>query len=509
MSKKRSSTTTSSSSSAIDPYQRAQQIENYELAKTLAAKPYQQYGGPTLAGFNTDQTNAFNLVRDGVANNVGGGSLGLAQQGVSRAMGYQPATVTGGGYQASTFGGASAGPAAQAGAAAIDRNAIRNVNGGSILDQDVGAYMNPYLQNVAANAMGDLDRTRQIQMMQGGNAATAAKAFGGSRHGVADAETNRNFFDVAGKTLTGLYSQGYDNALGLAGSDLSRNFQAQTANQGVDSSVASANAGFTQQANLANQSSTNNMAQFNASNAQQAGLANQSAINTASATTADADLRSQLANQTAGYNAANLGLTASNQMAALSDQERRNYYQDAALMEGVGGTQQAMTQREYDEALAKWQDSQNEDVRDLQLRTGVLNSMPILGQTSTGTSTATQRPSDADSAKQAIGTIGSIVSMFSDRNMKSGIKGVSEDKILKGLEKTPISSWQYDPAKGGPADGGARHTGPMAQDVKKNLGIGDGHSIPIVDAIGTQFAATKALAKKVKKLEGKTKKGSK
>lgn len=476
MSKKSKSSSSSTSTSTLDKWQTEQWKDLYGQAQKIAANPYQQYGGPTVAGFNNDQTNAFDIVRQNVAGNVGGAALDDAMAATRRATTYTPQVINATGYNPAT-----------ASAASVNRGDVRNVNAGSILDRDVGAYMNPFLKNVAANAMSDLERTRAIQMMQGADAAKAAGAFGGSRHGVADAETNRNFYDVAGKTLTNLYSTGYDNALGLAGQDLARDLQAQTSNQGVDLNVANTNAGFIQQANLSNQDATNAAARYGA----------------------DSNMLAQTTNATNAYNAANLGLSAGQQLASMSDQERQQAFGDAALMEQIGNTQQAQTQREYDDALLRWQDQQGESLRDLGLQASVLGGMPILSQTTTGSATGTQTPSVASQIGSAVGTIGSLMSMFSDKNMKSGVKPVSEDKILRGIEKTPVSSWQYDPAKGGPADGGRRHTGPMAQDVAKNLGLGDGRTIPVVDAIGTQFAATKALAKKVKKLEAKTKKGNK
>jgi Chaperone of endosialidase len=575
MSKKRSSTTSSTSTSALDPWQRQQWEGLYGKAKEIADKPYVAYTGPGIAGFNADQTGAFDIVRNAVSNNVGGATLNDAIAGTRKAMSYTPQTITAEsykpatftaanagpaaqmtsqGYNAATFDGASAGEAATAEAASINRGDIRDVEAGSILDKDIGAYMNPFLQNVAGNTMRDLERTRQIQMIQGGNAARAAGAFGGSRHGVADAETNRNFFDIAGNKLTDLYATGFNNATSLATGDLTRSMDAAKANQGVDYNVASTNAGFTQDANLSNRDSinkraefnagllqeaglsnrdainaasrftaeaantasgknmdaTNNMAQFNANLEQEAGLSNRDAINTAERYNADNRMTAQTTNATNAYNAANLGLSASNQLANLSDKERRNVAENAALLESIGDKQQGQTQREYDYARKEWEDAQNEDLRDLGIQASVLGSMPTLGQTTTGTSTTTQKPSTADTIGQTLNTVGNIASfMKSDRNVKSGIKKVDEDRILRGIEKTPVSSWRYDPAKGGPNDGGRRHTGPMAQDVAKNLGLGNGKMIPVVDAIGTQFAATKALAKKVKKLEAKTKKGKK
>ena len=46
----------------------------------------------------------------------------------------------------------------------------------------------------------------------GGAQAGAANAFGGSRQGIAEAETNRAFADQAARTASGLRQTGYQNA---------------------------------------------------------------------------------------------------------------------------------------------------------------------------------------------------------------------------------------------------------------------------------------------------------
>ncbi len=405
MGKSRSSTTNSTSTNSIDPEQRRIYLENYQKAQDIAAKPYTPYEGQKLAGFSSDQLAAFDKARGIATSGLGADTLQQAVSGTQRAAGYAPSTITGG----------------------------RSID-------NVGQYMNPYLDAVAGETMNNLMRARDLAKIQGEDAAIQAKAYGGSRHGVADAEGDRNFYETAGKQLADIYGTGYNTALTAANTDINRNVDVQKANE------------------------------------------------------------------TAAYQAANLGLSGSKQLADMSNTQRQQQYADAAMLEQLGATQQAQTQKQLDDQYARWLEANNEDMRDLGLTTSVANSMPILSSTTTGTSTGTQTPSAADSVGRAIGTIGTLMSFLpSDKNIKSGIKGVSEDKILKGIEKTPVSSWMYDPAKGGPADG-MRHTGPMAQDVKKNLGLGDGRSIPVVDAIGTQFAATKALAKKVNKLEAKAKK---
>jgi hypothetical protein len=60
--------------------------------------------------------------------------------------------------------------------------------------------------------------------------------------------------------------------------------------------------------------------------------------------------------------------------------------------------------------------------------------------------------------------------MKSDPNVKKNRKVIQPQASMEALRKTPIESWQYDPAKGGPADGDAVRTGPMADKVQQNMG---------------------------------------
>lgn len=94
-----------------------------------------------------------------------------------------------------------------------------------------------------------------------------------------------------------------------------------------------------------------------------------------------------------------------------------------------------------------------------------------------------------------VGGLGSAAIMASDKRLKTDVKPA--DKILDRVEKIPIKSWRYKPG----IDDGSRHVGPMAQDFKGFFGLGNGTTIPMVDAAGVNMAATQALAKKVKRLE--------
>lgn len=94
---------------------------------------------------------------------------------------------------------------------------------------NIAAFANPFTQGVVNTSMDALNRARLMTQNQTGAQATQAGAFGGSRHGVAEAETNRNFFDQAGQMASNLYNTGFNSALGAA--QQQQNFGLQAANQ--------------------------------------------------------------------------------------------------------------------------------------------------------------------------------------------------------------------------------------------------------------------------------------
>lgn len=443
----------SNSTSSIDPQQRAMMTDLWGRATAATSKPSTPYGAPTVAGFTGDQSAGFGLVRQGVGQNVGGGTLNSAIDGTQQAMSFKPLQV-----------GTSFNPMMVNG----QYNPLQ-VGTGRVIDS-VSDYMNPYLDEVAGGVMSDLDRARQQTLLQNSDAAKAAGAYGGSRHGVVDAETNRGFFDTAGQALTGIYAGGYDSALGAAAGDLGRGLQAQTSNQGAGLQAA------------------------------QLGLTGQMANQDATARAQALALQGQTANQQAGLAGANLGLSAAGQLGNLSQTQRGNYFDNADRMMQIGGMQQIQDQSLLDDSYNRWLEEQNYDKNNVAFLGNVMGTMPNAG----GTSSTSAAPSTASQIGSALGSVGMLMAL-SDKNVKSGRKKFDTSKALDAVEKTPVETWKYDPAKGGPADG-QTHVGPMAQAVKKNLGLGSGKAFPVVDMIGTQMAATQALAKKVKRLEKRGKK---
>ena len=177
MSKGKSTTTTTT-----DPTQMAIYEDLYGKAKGIAEQPFVPYTGARVAGFNPDQLQGFDATR------------GMFNQ----SMGFNPR----------------------------DRiNTLANQSAPSLLDANIGAYQNPFQEQVIDNAMADLNRGRQMQIQSDQDAAIGRGAFGGSRSALLEAETNRNFADRAGNLASSLRSQGFDRATGLAGQDMSRDMQ--------------------------------------------------------------------------------------------------------------------------------------------------------------------------------------------------------------------------------------------------------------------------------------------
>jgi hypothetical protein len=83
---------------------------------------------------------------------------------------------------------------------------------------DIAKFYNPYQEQVVQGALGDIERTRQMQEQANMAQATRAKAFGGSRQGVVSGMTNEAALRQAATTGGQLRQQGFTQAanLGLA-----------------------------------------------------------------------------------------------------------------------------------------------------------------------------------------------------------------------------------------------------------------------------------------------------
>jgi len=190
---------TTTSTSSIDPQIKEAFLANFQQAQGVAgALPTQQF-----AGYNPMyQAGEEALVNTALA---GPGITGtdLAAQMAAYGGVYQPGQIT---AQQSNLGlGQGAGT--------------------------IGSYMNPFTEQVRTNALADLESARRAAIAQTGERATAARAFGGSRQGVAETLTNQGFAKQAANLGTSLNEQAFNQAMAMQQADIARRSAADIANQ--------------------------------------------------------------------------------------------------------------------------------------------------------------------------------------------------------------------------------------------------------------------------------------
>jgi hypothetical protein len=320
------SSSKSTQQSGIDP----RFFEMFNNNFTRATGVAENLGARQFADFTPDYQAGATAVRNAVSgpglNTVGSGVKMAQAAGNYDPLNVKAQQITGQGYNAAT-----------ANAATMNRGDVRDVSGGSFLNMNLDAYMNPFLQNVAGNTMADMDRARQITQMDNANAAARAGAFGGSRQGVLEAETNRGYFDRLGNTLGNLYATGFDAASNLAGQDLNRRLEASLANQGVDYNVANTNTANRQAVNLANMGALNEAGAFGATATNAANLANQAAA-----------LEAARSNQAAGLTANQQQLAASSLLGELGLTQQEMGLQGGEALINLGLAEQGFNQQQLD-----------------------------------------------------------------------------------------------------------------------------------------------------------------
>lgn len=180
------------------------------------------------------------------------------------------------GYDASTYGAAQVDPSGMAGTQAAQLDPAR-----------INALQDPYNAAVVDATMADFDeRAGQVRAGQAANAARGA--FGGSRYGISEAQTEGELSRARASTMGGLLSDGYRFSAGLAESDAGRRQQAGMFNADMRSQGALANLNADMAARGDNAAALNAAGQFNAGSQNAIALANQAAQQEASRFSGDA-----------------------------------------------------------------------------------------------------------------------------------------------------------------------------------------------------------------------------
>jgi hypothetical protein len=106
------------------------------------------------------------------------------------------------------------------------------VQAGQLATTSMTPYMNPYTEQVIKANEADILRGAQMGLNTLGAQAQAARAFGGSRQGVAQAELGRNVLQQLAQSSAGLRQAGYTQAQSAAQQDIANALNAQQFNVG-------------------------------------------------------------------------------------------------------------------------------------------------------------------------------------------------------------------------------------------------------------------------------------
>jgi len=106
------------------------------------------------------------------------------------------------------------------------------VSAGQLATTSMTPYMNPYTEEVIKATEADILRGAQMGLNTLGAQAQAARAFGGSRQGVAEAELGRNVLQQLAQSSAGLRQAGFQQAQSAAQQDIANALAAQQFNVG-------------------------------------------------------------------------------------------------------------------------------------------------------------------------------------------------------------------------------------------------------------------------------------
>ena len=218
-------------------------------------------------------------------------------------------------------------------------------NVGSIADANMANYMSPYTDAVIESGLRDLGGAQEMALNQQGAQATAAKAFGGSRQGIAEAETRKAYGQQAADLIARERARAFD--------------QAQRA------------------------------AQFDITGQQQRAIQQ-----------ASLDQQTGLANQQAALNAARLRGTGAAGLGSVAGQQMQNQLAGLGAQTAAGEAQRALQQAGLDAAFQDYLAQQQFPLTQFGVLTGTAGAIPQ------GYGTTTTRTGGLGPALGALGSVG-------------------------------------------------------------------------------------------------------
>ncbi|WP_269715750.1 hypothetical protein [Caulobacter sp. NIBR2454] len=334
------------STTSLDPRFASAIYGNLDRAKGLADSPFQGFTGSRVAGLTGLEREGLGQSAAVARSNVSGDHLAASLNGFNGLSYFQPQNI-----DASTYNPIT-GTAAQ-----INRGDIRDVSGAPTSAADIARFTDPWEDEVVATTAADL-------ALQGRIADQYAKSVGNGQWGGTGEAVRRTLSsEASGRTLAStlaqLRSTGFQTATQAAQADKLRGLQADMANQGMDWSVGSRNADFTQDMEKTNLGYGNQAGRDNAMSEQEA----------------------RMANQRAAMEAAGIRLGANQSQFDAAQTLRGNAYDDASALVNAGAYERAITQGGLDADYEDWALGYEDPYRKWELLNQTMGLVPQTGTT--------------------------------------------------------------------------------------------------------------------------------
>jgi Chaperone of endosialidase len=405
--------TSSQSVTQIPQWMQQAGQQNYAYAQDVANRPLQQYQGQMVADTAPQTQQFWNLAA--ASPGVGQGQFQGSTAGFLNALGQTPNSVSAGGptMQVTDPGDAAA------------------ISAGQLSNTNLAPYMNPYTKDVINATIPIMQQQNALSQDQLGNAASSARAFGGSRQGVQQGVAQAQGAQNIGQMLAQLNQANYAQAQGAAGQDIANRLTASQSNQA------------SQQQNL------------------NRNLLSQTTNQAANAADLNRSLAAQTTNQGAAQAKINSDILASQGLGNLGNTMNSVNASNAGLLSAAGASQSMQAQNQINAQMAKFQQANQYPQQQLATLLSALGMTPHDTSTTGQSNVTTTTPTDW--ASILTGGLGAAADIFkpSDKNVKKNITSLGSDPMT-GI---PIKSFNY---KGQP-QGAPKIVGPLAQDVEKAM----------------------------------------
>ena len=324
----------------------------------IAEAEYTPYEGETIARMTPTQQQALS----------GFGGLDMGGQTYDQAIGVQQelANFTPTAMQAAQLGQAER----MQGVGAVEAaRAPGQIGVDTLARTNFDAYMSPYTQNVINRSLQTLGGAQEQALNKLSAQATAARAFGGSRQGVAEAGTREAYGKQAADLIAGLQEKAFTQALGSGQFDIGNVQQARALQSGQQMTAETLG----QQAREAA-----------AARDQAARAGNMAAANQFAQQQAQFEQAANAANYQGQFQAAGVRSAAANAMGGLAGQRLSSELSGLGAQMSAGEQQRALEQAQLQSDYAMFQEQQGYPLSQLNAVLAAGSGIPAgLGTTTT------------------------------------------------------------------------------------------------------------------------------